>query len=159
AQGLNDSFIGALFIDPNNSSTIYAGTAHPDNSSERVYKSIDGGTTWSQTTLDASVYPIDFLAVNPGNSSHVIAGSNNVAAYFQSVDAGKTWATVHPNGNCGGVNGFLFSDSGSTLYLAGSTGVCRTSDNGTTWTPAAVGTYSVTSLALDPLQPNTLYAG
>ena len=159
AQGLNDSFIGALFVDPNNSSIIYAGTAHPDNSSERVYKSTDGGNTWLQTTLDANVYPIDFLAVNPGNSSQVIAGSNNVAAYFQSLDSGKTWATVNPTSNCGGVNGFLFSPSGSTLYLAGSTGVCRTSDKGTTWNPAAVGTSSVTSIALDPLQSNTLYAG
>ena len=156
---MNDSFIGALFVDPNNSSILYAGTAHPDNSSERVYKSTDGGTTWSQTTLDANVYPIDFLAVNPGNSSQVVAGSNNVAAYFQSLDAGKTWATVNPTSNCGGVNGFLFNSSGSTLYLAGSTGVCRTSDKGTTWNQAAVGTSSVTSLALDPLQSNTLYAG
>ena len=105
------------------------------------------------------MYTIDFIAVNPGNSSQIVAGSRTVTAYFQSLDAGKTWATVTPSAACGGVNAFLFNPSGSTLYLGGTTGVCRTTDNATTWTPSAVGSYAVASLAIDPFRPGTLYAG
>jgi photosystem II stability/assembly factor-like uncharacterized protein len=160
AQGLSDSYVSSIAVDPSTPTTLYAGTAHPSTgSSERVFKSTDGGATWTQTTLDASVFTIDFIAVNPGNPSQVLAGSSNVTAYFQSLDAGKTWATITPSTGCGGVNAFLFNASGSTLYLGGTAGVCRTTDNAATWIPSAVGSYSVASLAIDPFRPGTLYAG
>jgi hypothetical protein len=159
AQGLNNAFIGSITQDLSHSSTFYAGTVDPTATSQRVYASTDGGSTWTQTTLDASVNPIDFIAVNPANSAQVIAGSTAVAAYFQSLDTGKTWATVNPSTSCGGVNRFLFSPSGTTLYLAGSTGVCRTTDNGKTWSVSALGSYSASSLAADPSDANVLYAG
>jgi hypothetical protein len=159
AQGLNDSYINSLARDPNHASTLYAGTAHPDATSERVYTSTDGGKTWTQTSLDAGGDTVDFIAVNPANSAQVIAGSSGVASYFQSLDTGKTWTAVTPSTSCGAVNAFLFSASGSTLYLGGTSGVCSTTDNGTTWSPSAVGSYSVASLAADPTDPHVLYAG
>jgi photosystem II stability/assembly factor-like uncharacterized protein len=160
AQGLNDLYVSSVVVDPSTPSTLYAGTDHPDRGSpERVFKSTDGGATWTQTTLNASVYTIDFLAVNPGDPSQVVAGSQGVTAYFQSRDAGKTWATVKPSASCGGVNAFLFDPSGSTLYIAGTAGACRTTDNGTTWAASSVGSYSIRSLAIDPLNAAILYAG
>jgi len=79
--------------------------------------------------------------------------------YFQSLDGGQTWTTVTTATSCGGINGVLFDPSGSTIYLAGSSGVCRSADGGTTWTAANVGYLSaVESLLLDPVDHSTLYA-
>jgi hypothetical protein len=160
SQGLTDSFVSSIAVDPSNPSTLYAGTAHPydGTQSERVFKSTDGGSTWAQTSLDASSFSIDFLAVNPGNPSQVVAGSQGSVGYFQSLDSGKTWSKVASNASCGGVNAILFS--GSTTYLGTTAGVCRSTDGGKTWLPSAVASLaSVSALLIDPADSSTLYAG
>ena len=158
-SGLSEQFLASLSGDAAGA-TLYAGTADPNLSAQRVFQSKDGGATWVQTSLDAGSATVDFLQVNPVNASQVIAGSQGGTGYFQSTDAGKNWSTVAVNTACGGINQALFSASGSTLYLAGTTGVCRSTDSGKTWALAAVpGSFSIASLALDPADARVLYAG
>jgi photosystem II stability/assembly factor-like uncharacterized protein len=160
-QGLADSYVSSIAIDPGSPATFYAGTAHPydGTQSERVYKSTDAGATWTRTGLDAQSFSVDFLAVNPSNSSQIVAVSRGASGYFQSMDAGKTWSTVTTTTNCGGVNAILFS-AGSTLSLAGTAGFCRSTDGGKTWTVTSVASLaSVRVLLIDPSIPSTLYAG
>ncbi len=158
-SGLSEPFVASIAADPSGA-TLYAGTADPNLSSQRVLTSGDGGTTWTQTSLNAGPSSVDFLTVNPAAVSQVIAGSQGATGYFQSTDGGKTWSTITANTACGGINGALFSASGATLYLAGTTGVCRSADSGKTWTAAAVpGSFAVASLAQDPADPSVLYAG
>jgi photosystem II stability/assembly factor-like uncharacterized protein len=162
SQGLTDSYISSIVIDPTAPSTLYAGTAHPYDGShaERVFKSTDGGTTWTQTGLDAAQFSIDFIAVNPAKPVQIIAGSQGAIGYFQSLDAGKSWSAVGTGASCGGINAILFEPSGSTLYIGGTAGVCRSTDGGKTWLSSSVGGFlSVTALVLDPLASSTLYAG
>jgi len=159
ASGLTDSYISSLTVDPTSPSTLYAGTSHPDSSSQRVFKSTDTGSTWTQTSLDGKSFTLDSIAVNPGKASQVLVGSQGVTGYFQSLDAGKTWSTVSSSTACGGTNALLFDPSGSTLYIAGTGGVCRSSDGGATWTLVSVSGYSIASLLIDPSDSSTLYAG
>src|SRR5262249_499858 len=56
-------------------------------------------------------------------------------------------------------NALVFDPSGSTLYMAATGGVCRSTDGGTTWTPVSVSGYAIASIAIDPSSPSTLYAG
>jgi photosystem II stability/assembly factor-like uncharacterized protein len=160
-SGLSEQYVSSIAVDPNDSSTLYAGSSHPYDSShpERVFKSTDAGKTWTQTGLNGQSFSIDFIVVSPARSSQVIAGSSNTAGYFQSLDGGQTWSTIATASNCGGVNGVLFDAPGSTIYLAGSGGVCKSADGGTTWTSATIGYLSsVQALLLDPSDHATLYA-
>ncbi|HYR45470.1 MAG TPA: hypothetical protein VER78_00600, partial [Thermoanaerobaculia bacterium] len=161
-QGLNDLFISSIAVDPSNASILYAGTNHPydGSNSQRVYKSSNGGGTWTQTTLDARGFSVSFLAVNPGKSAQVVAVSRGATGYFQSLDGGNTWTVVTTDPVCGGVNTILFDPAGSTTYLAGTTGVCRSSDGGKTWLSSLVSELaSVETLLWDPSSSSTLYAG
>ena len=141
---------------------MYAGTSHPYNgsNSQRVYKSTDGGGTWSQTSLDAQGFSITSLSINPGKATQVIAVSQGAVGYFQSLDSGKTWSTVATDPNCGGVNAVFFDSSGSTEYLAGTFGLCRSTDGGKTWTQSSVALLaSVQTLWIDSASPSTFYVG
>jgi photosystem II stability/assembly factor-like uncharacterized protein len=162
SQGLSDSYVSSIAIDPSVPSTLYAGTAHPydGSNSQRVYKSTDGGASWSQTSLDAQGFSITSIAINPAKTSQVIGVSHGAFGYFQSLDSGKTWSTVNTDINCGGVNGVWLDPSGSTEYLSGSFGLCRSTDGGKTWivsSPAPLA--SVETLVLDQTNPSLLYVG
>lgn len=155
-------YFSSIAIDPTSATTVYAGTDHPyDGShSERVFKSTNGGGSWTQTSLDASGFSVDFIAVNPAKAAQVVAGSHGVVGYFQSMDSGKTWSTVASDANCGGVNKFLFDPTGATFYIAGTSGVCRSTDGGKTWQLSTVGGFlSVETLLFDPTNTSVFYAG
>ncbi|HKA36872.1 MAG TPA: hypothetical protein VKH43_08635 [Thermoanaerobaculia bacterium] len=162
SQGLADSYVSAVAVDPSATSTLYAGTSHPytGSNSQRVYKSADGGATWTQTSLDAQGFSITSISVNAAKSSQVIAVSAGATGYFQSLDAGKTWNPVNSDVNCGGVNAVFFDASGATTYIAGTSGLCRSADGGKTWTLSTVDVLaSVRTLWIDPVNPSRMYAG
>ena len=161
SAGLNDPYVSSLAVDPTSSSVVFAGTAHPftGSNSERVFKSMDGGATWAQTSLDAGGFSVDFLGVNPGHPAQVFAGSGGASGLFRSLDGGTTWSTIATD-VCGGNSAVAFDAPGSTVYLAGTTGVCRSADGGATWSVAGVGGgLAVVSVLVDPSKPGTLYAG
>jgi hypothetical protein len=160
-SGLSDSYIASLASDPTSPSTVYAGTAHPFTGSnpERIFKSTDGGASWTQTSLSAGGFSIDFITVNPARASQVVAGSAGVGGYFQSVDGGTNWTIVATNVACGGVNSIAFAPAGSTIFLAGTGGVCRSTDGGATWSVAGLAGLGAASILIDPAAPSTVYAG
>lgn len=157
----NDSYISSIAVDPTAAATVYAGTAHPYTGSnpERVFKSADGGSTWTQTSLDAGQFSIDFIAVNPSRASEVFAGSSGAGGLYRSQDGGTSWSPVATDAACGGLKSVVFPPSGSPMYLAGTGGVCRSTDGGTTWSVASAGGREVDSVLVDPAAPTTLYAG
>ena len=162
AQGLTDSYVSSIAVDPSSPSTLYAGTSHPYNgtNSQRVFQSSDGGATWTQTSLDAQGFSVTSFAINPARTSQVIAVSQGALGYFQSLDSGKTWSTVSTDPNCGGVNAIFFDASGSTTYLAGTSGLCRSTDGAKTWAVSSVALLaSVRTLLIDPSNSSILYVG
>lgn len=161
-SGLNDSYVSSIAFDPSSAATMYAGTSHPydGTNSERLYKSTTSGSTWTQTSLDAGGFSVDFIAVNPGRAAEVFAGSIGASGLFHSVNAGQNWSVLATDAQCGGVNALLFDPTGANLLLAGTRGVCRSADGGQTWTLATLGSgLSVRSLLGDPASPSVLYAG
>ena len=162
SQGLTDGYVSALAVDPTAPATLYAGTSHPftGSNSQRVFKSADGGATWTQTSLDAGSFSINSISVNPGKPAQVIAVSRGVSGYFQSLDSGKTWTPITTDLTCGGVNGIFFDPSGATTYLAGTAGLCRSTDGGNTWALTSVATLaSIETLWIDPSNPSRMFAG
>lgn len=115
--GLTDSRqIGKILVDPQDPNTVYVaalGHQYGPNSERGVYKSTDGGATWTHA-LDKgpNVGAID-LAMDPSNASIIYAamwhtrrapwsvyppaeGDGN--ALYKSTDAGKTWSMLGGHG-------------------------------------------------------------
>ena len=94
--------IGALAISPSNPNVIYAGTGESDIRSDLasgagVYKSTDGGTTWTYVGLKET-RQIAKIAVDPANPDIVYVGAlghaygpNAERGVYKSTDGGATW--------------------------------------------------------------------
>jgi len=94
--------IGALAVAPSNPKVIYAGTGESTIRSgasygDGVYRSDDGGKTWTHVGLDQTRH-IGRILVDPNNPDHVVVaamghawGANAQRGVFVTTDGGKTW--------------------------------------------------------------------
>jgi len=99
------SAIGSIAVAPSNSNVIYAGAGQPEprydvQSGRGVYRSSDGGRTWSNLGLADTRY-IGRIWVSPTDPNTVMVaavghffGPSNARGIFRSADGGKTWAHV-----------------------------------------------------------------
>ncbi|HKW44357.1 MAG TPA: hypothetical protein VJN22_01790 [Candidatus Eremiobacteraceae bacterium] len=144
-----------------------------------VYKTIDGGAHWQAVFDGQPVGPIGAIAIAPGNGNEVWVGTGeanprNDVSYgdgiYHSIDGGKTWQHVDLHGTSQiakiivdpqNVNVVIVAALGDPFKDSSDRGVFRTADGGKTWTKTLyVGLRSGASdLAIDPKNPNTLYAG
>lgn len=153
------------------SDTIVAIAPHPRNpdityvaSNESVYKTRDGGGTWSRVTTDLSTFRVLTLAVDPHSPSNVVAGTMGDAVY-KSPDGGQSWSP-HNGGlkeHVSVVNQFVFHPTVPDLiYAATTVGLFRTKDGGRLWEERMHGmkeVHYVVTIALDPHNPDVMYAG
>jgi hypothetical protein len=159
--------MGAVAVDPNNPSVIYAGTGEAHESGDSFYgegllKSTDGGTSWSVygATYFAGSY-IAAVVVNPLHSSDVYVAGN--MGLYESTDAGNTWAKVGPWGNYW-VTALVINPTNGDLYAAvEGKGIEESTDGGSTWTLLSNGVFSGlnfgnTALSIDAANPQILVA-
>ncbi|WP_298755953.1 sialidase family protein [uncultured Psychroserpens sp.] len=110
-MGLKDSHhIGRILINPNNPNEVVVGvTGHlySPNQERGIYKTTDGGNTWSQKLFVDDMSGIIDVQRDPNNFNLMFAsswtkdrkawnfdGSGNNSAIFKSTDAGNTWTKV-----------------------------------------------------------------
>lgn len=105
-MGLEDTHhIGRVVIDPNDENNVYVaaiGHRHSANAQRGVFKTIDGGKTWTESlVLGDNISAIDFV-IDPSNSNVLYAttwqrdtiGQNHGGSgsgVYKSIDAGKSW--------------------------------------------------------------------
>ncbi len=159
--------IGAIALDPSNASTVWVGTgeAWTRNSvsvGDGVYKSMDGGNTWSNVGLPNSER-IAKILVSPKDSGTVFvcaAGKlwtdSADRGLYKTTDGGKNWKLVLPGPNlstgCSSValdpsnpsvmfaalwdfrrKGWTFRSGGESAAAASASALFRSSDGGETW--------------------------
>ncbi len=168
----------AVAIDPTNSQIIYAATY-----GKGVFKSADGGTSWTGTLLalgknkmfggiqafgenEMSV-GVQALAINPKQPTIIYAGTT-LSGVFKTSNAGKSWEPVNTGlGSQATKVGSLMIDpqNPNTVYAGTQRGVIRTTNGGQNWKFINSGLQPVPNmdqpvvLAIDPLNPHTMYAG
>jgi len=153
----------ALVVDPVTTSTLYAG-----DQSNGVYKSIDGGATWNpvNTGFTGPIIQVIALAIDPQTPATLYAAANTSggSGLFQSTDSGAHWNRIYNDGS--GLISIqtiaIDPSTTSTLYIGSfSGGVLRSTNSGTSFSPAKTGlpAVGVDALAINPSTASTVYAG
>ena len=113
------------------SDTIVAIAPHPRNpdivyvaTNESLYKTRDGGATWSKVTTDLSSFRVLTLGVDPRSPSNIFAGTMGDAVY-KSPDGGQSWSPYNAGlkEHVSVVNQFVFHPiDPDTIYAATTVG-------------------------------------
>ncbi|MBI4663229.1 MAG: IPT/TIG domain-containing protein [Verrucomicrobia bacterium] len=140
----------ALAIDPSAPATLYAGADHGGG----VFKTTDGGATWSASGLAAR--QVFCLVIDPTNPQTVYAGTDR--GVFKTSDGASSWAaTSLEQFTQGGLA--IDPKNPSTVYAGVGGAVFKTKDGGAHWEPATAGYIGgyILALDIDPQNPQTLY--
>ncbi|HEY7914384.1 MAG TPA: SBBP repeat-containing protein, partial [Blastocatellia bacterium] len=146
-----------LAVDPANPSIVYTGIINGG-----LYKTTNGGTSWSSVALPFSSAVVFSIAFDPSTPSTIYAGSGN--GLFKSTDNGNTWTPLNNFGIPGtpNVRSLAIDPTNTATLYAGtfSSGAFKTTNGGTSWAAILSGQGgSINTIAIDPLSPLTLYAG
>lgn len=124
---------------------------------------------WQKTSLDAG--RVHAILVHPANPGTVFAGTDR--GLFRSTDRGATWGQFGTGIKTSSsatlkILALAAARDGSRLYAGTSGGAFQSTDGGVTWSQGSgmlPGTgmiryyYAITTLAVDPANPQTVYAG
>lgn len=154
----------ALTAIPGQPGTLYLGTTN-----SIIYESADEGASWHRLAkLDSSDdLVIDHILVDPVNHSLMYAAAwrfdHPDGGLWVSQDAGKNWREIQGlHGQS--IRAFAQAPSDHNILFAGTLqGVFRSDDAGVTWKqispPGSTEIHEVESLAIDPRNPDVVYAG
>ena len=156
--------IKSVAVDPVNPSIVYAGNS---DSQFSLFRSTDGGATWTSRSTNLSAGTVNAIAIDPANPSTIYLGSP--VGVWKSVDAGATWVNSSNGiGQPDVVRLAIDRTTPSTLYaLTMLNGVFKSTNGGASWTPASSGLVitgnSITlgagsaGLSIDPTTPSRIY--
>jgi len=181
--------IGCVSLDPSNPETIWVGTG--ENVSGRhvgfgdgVYKSLNGGKTWTAMGLAKSEH-IGRILVDPRNSgvAYVAAegplwSPGGERGLYKTTDGGKTWTLSLEISKDTGVTSAEFDPVNPDILYAAAyqrrrsvaafmgggpeSGIYKSEDAGKTWRKLGVGLPSgdigKIGLAVSPIDPRVVYA-
>jgi photosystem II stability/assembly factor-like uncharacterized protein len=160
--------IGAIAIDPTNHNNVWVGsgeswTRNSVSVGNGIYKSTDGGETWSFSGLPDSER-IARIIVDPRSSDTLYAcvpgklwSDSAARGVYRTADGGKSWQLVlkgaNPSTGCGGLamqpgnpdvlvaglwdfrrKGWTYRSGGDSPQGLSGSGLFRSADGGRTWT-------------------------
>src|SRR5262245_2603139 len=185
----NVSSIGAVAVAPSAPNIVWVGTGESYNarssySGDGVYKSADGGRTWTHMGLRDSLH-VAKIIVHPTNPDVVFVAAmghlwtnNEERGLFKTSDGGKTWSrALYVNDHVGVIDLVMNRRNPDVLYAAAyekdrkpwhleeggpGSAIYKTTDGGKTWTKLENGLPSgkIGRIGIDIYQkdPSILYA-
>ena len=152
AHGPLGGTISAIEVDPRAPSTIYVGTMGAG-----VYKSVDGGRTWSRRSdgLPPDTF-VTGLDLAPADPSVLYLKHNNTSRIYVSTNGARTWRLLPPV-DASFDRLVVDPTDARTVFLPGTSGLLKSVDGGRTWTRMP-GLQQPHSLAISPSHPNVMYA-
>lgn len=149
--------ITALAINPVTPSTVYAGTR-----SSGVFKSTNGGVSWSKVNNGLTSTSVLALAIDPQTPSTVYMNTDGNGV-FKSINGGASWSAINNGLDSIYVSTFAIDpQTPSTIYIGTTYGsLFKSTNGGTSWYAVSDDLTSVPvhTLAIDPQTPSTIYAG
>src|SRR5271157_233473 len=128
-----------LVIHPQNPNIMWAGGA-----TAGVWKTVDGGQTWTSQTDFLPVLVLNSLIMDPANPNVLYAGTGEQtqnwrgAGIFKTTDGGQTWNQLPATATSDFyfVNQLAASKTTGQIYAATNTGLWASPDGGATWSLA-----------------------
>lgn len=182
--------IANIIINPNNPQEIYVGVlgALWSDSDERgVYKSTDGGQSWTQILYDGPATGCADLAMDPQDSNTLYASlwefrrtpwsfnsGGKKSALYKSIDGGATWQKIHngfPQGKLGRLAIAIAPSEPQILYTVieaeekDKKGLYRSDNGGVSWTQSnndfgiTVRPFYFSRIVVDPKNPDVIVKG
>ncbi len=131
-----------------------------------LWRSIDGGNSWTTSTDYLPTLGISAIAFDANNPNVVYAGTGDRDAgdapgmgVLKSEDAGETWNFVNvgiTNRTVGKI--IVCDDATSSVVIATDLGIRRSTDGGLTWVQVSSNTFNYKDMAQHPTNSNILYA-
>ncbi|MEL7061960.1 MAG: glycosyl hydrolase, partial [Acidobacteriota bacterium] len=181
--------IGCLTIDPNDSNVVWVGTGENVGGrhvayGDGVYKSLDGGGTWTKVGLETSEH-IGNIIIDPRDSDVVYVAaqgplwsSGGERGLYKTTDGGENWTQILGGGPYTGVNEVHFDPRNPDILYAAThqrfrnvaalvnggpeSGIHKSTDGGETWRELSKGLpdedMGKIGLAVSPHDPDTIYA-
>jgi PKD repeat protein len=155
--------LNCIAFHPGNPAIIFVGAP-----SGGLWKTSNGGTTWTTTTDLLPTLGVSDIVINPVNTNIMYMGTGDMdgsdsygVGVLKSTDAGGTWNITGLNWNTSqgrDVNRMLISPNDENLIFAGtSTGVFRSADAGITWMKT-LGVSNIKDMEFKPGDPSVIYA-
>jgi photosystem II stability/assembly factor-like uncharacterized protein len=184
--------VGDVVVAPSNPEVIYVGCGEglqrPDLSvGDGVYKSIDGGKSWSHIGLREG-QQIGGMDIDPKNENRVFAavlghpyGPNKERGVYRTLDGGKSWKQVlYKDENTGAIQVTIDPVNPNIIYAdmwagrqgpwengawnGAESGLFKSTDGGDTWRKLSTGLPTTEQglgrigFCIAPSDPNRLYA-
>ncbi len=154
-QGLTDAKIMAVAVDLRSPRLIYAA------SSSAVYASRDGGMSWRACLQLPTHTEITRLVVDPFDGQRVLAATTN--GLYGSLDGGRRWTRLFRGAGTGESRCqvvLVHPSHRHQIFLGTAGGLFMSADGGQHWQKLVgqVSNQSVRSLAIDPQDPDRIYA-
>ncbi len=160
--------IGCMALDPTNPNILYAGTgegffetdAATTNTScirgAGIFKSVDGGTTWTQipATKNPDFYFVNRLSISPANPNVILSATST--GIFRSIDGGVNWTKTLANEWAYDVD-FNPNDASKAVAGVHEKGVYYSNDGGVTWTHSTSIATHRSEVAYAPSDPSIVY--
>ncbi len=116
----------ALAVHPHDASVVFAGTI------DGVYRSSDGGQTWSRKSAGIGSQHVFAIIINPQNPDELFSLAWPARGLFKSDDGGETWTSL-PFGEHRDIRILRYSPTPFKLYVVDEHDLFISADGGETW--------------------------
>jgi photosystem II stability/assembly factor-like uncharacterized protein len=169
-QNLTDNAIpnlstSTIVISPQDKNTLYVGTGEPFGNlgaigGSGLYKTTDGGVTWTSLIISTTFGDIGRIIINPNDKNNVLVGSTK--GIYRTIDGGTNWTQVYESSDT--VEDLDADPSNFNIQYGsvGNFGVVKSTDGGVTWSESFnKSDYNEShgrfELAISPADPNYVY--
>jgi hypothetical protein len=149
----------SVVIDPNTPSTVYAAlgqpSGQPESGTNGVYKSTDGGATWTLLTgaSNGTIAGRISLAISKSNAPGILyvttanPPTGGLLSVVRSDNGGASFVTLSPPNYMGAQGWYdqwvaVDPTNSAIVYVGGQASILRSRDSGATWTDISNGSVS-----------------
>ena len=130
-----------------------------------IWRSFDGGSTWSTNTDYLPTLGVSAVAFDPSNPQIIYAGTGDRDAadapgmgVLKSIDGGETWEFFNAGLESETVGCIRFQPETGHVFAATDNGIYKSTDEGSTWIQVSQNTASYRDFEFHPDNGQIIYA-